>query len=224
MTAETPHPGKEGEPPCGRRLIQWDLRTVFLLTAAVAVWLAYFLCSNGVARFKEQIPLMQAVAPELVVEDPQRIAVLSLPPIAMRGWRWDVYLPDGEHWLRLATRDIPRDGLPSPVGQVRLPEGRHRIALKLSRNPGGARLAVLVDGDIAVDAREGPKWAAPREYEWGVKKELPAMEPVVLYRGGYRTNTSPRDDSLLLWIEPARGDGGMTNEEIQMTKQVRRSE
>ena len=99
--------------------LQWDMQAMLLLTAVVAVWVPCFHLQERIARTEEKIDSMRNLARELIVDDPGKIAVVKQLETGWEENRWEIHLPDGEYAIRLATREIDRDGLSPTVGETR---------------------------------------------------------------------------------------------------------
>ncbi len=206
MTLEAPAADEKELPDSRPAQLQWNLRTLFLLTAAVAAWLTFFHYRAAVPQLKHQVQLMRQVAPELIVEDSQQIATLKLPQTWRNEHRWDIYLPNGQYVIRLATREIGEQGLAPAVGETSLRGGQHHIELRLSDDKERPRLTVLVDGRLAIDVNEKPDWTGLSGHRWDGGPTFSPEEPVVLFRGEGRTKPGTpvpvgATNGLLLWIE-----------------------
>ena len=106
-------PGASTQPSDGARPSRWQfgLRTVFLLMAAIAVWMTYFINRRENALLEQRIKAMVPLAHELVIDDPGRVAVVKLDEKWYDENRWEIYLPPGAYRLCLATRGINDSGL-----------------------------------------------------------------------------------------------------------------
>jgi hypothetical protein len=196
-----------------RRRWQVGLRTVFLLMAAIAVWLSYFVNLRYNAELDARIGAMVPLAHEVIVTDPSKIAVVRQDDEWINETRWEIHVPDGAFRLCLATRGIDENGLATIVKSSPISSGTHQLVLTEQRDRNPWRETVLCDG------REVITWATPYEPKstrgstsvagFSQSKELSADEPVVLLRrrfhqvdasGGTSTSPGP-SDGVLLWIE-----------------------
>ena len=195
--------------------VQWGLRTMFLLTAVVAVWIPFFRLYRENARLRGENRAMQQLgdgyyrefAKELTVRDKQQIAVLRLPTIRYDETRWAIYLPEGRYTMRLATRKIAPQGLAPVFKEALIDSGEHQISL---RSPNAIDLwgiTVTVDDNPLIEARESSDWDA-WSCGWGGFydcTQLPPHQPVLLYHGrkpeSVTTNNPAPANGLLLWIE-----------------------
>jgi hypothetical protein len=200
-----------------RRRWQVGLRTLFLLMAVFAVWMAYFINRRQNARLEARIKTMIPLAHELVVEDPRQVAAVKLEEYWYDENRWDLYLPAGRYRLCLATRSIDDKGFASASKNVAIADGRHRLTLEQRLDKDVWRLAVTCDDAALLSVEEPKEWNAERgsssEGHFGVSEQVPADRPVVLFRrrfmkpsgqGSSSTSAGP-SEGLLLWIEPESG-------------------
>jgi hypothetical protein len=197
-----------------RRRWQVGLRTLFLLMAVFAVWMAYFINRRQNAQLEARINAMIPLAHELIVDDARQIAVVKLEAHWFDENRWDLYLPAGRYRLCLATREIGEMGLAPAVKGAPLAAGRHRLALEQHKDKDVWRLAVTCDGPPVLSVEEPKEWNDDRgsssESQFDVSEQSPADKPVVLFRrrfmrsdakGGATSPTGPCE-GILLWIEP----------------------
>lgn len=203
-----------------RRVWQIGLRTLFLLMTAVAVWTVYFSNRHTLRTYEEQIASMQPLARELTVEDEELIAVVKLESYWYDENRWEVYLPQEEFRICLATRAIEDNGLGTVVESVSLAPGKHILELENIPIDNGWRVTVKCDG-VQVIAADEPKAWYPASGSVGGgnferSEQLPADQPMVLFRrrfsqpgpgGASRTPAGPAD-GILLWIEPTGEEPG----------------
>ncbi len=202
----------EAAPHERRVVLQWSLKTLFLLTAVVAVWVAYLHFCYKTPRLKRRIATMQGLACELVINDRQQIAAVRLPQMWSKGQRWDVYLPRGRYVIRLATREVGEEQLAPVVEEKPILAGRHQIELIRSEEDGGRRITVLVDGQGVIDSEEDASWNPGRgSGGTGVSRTngKDAAEPLILSRDRFYqpitegTSQTPEGpaNGILLWIE-----------------------
>jgi hypothetical protein len=199
-----------------RRRWQWSLRTLLLLTAAIAGWTAYVQVGRQSEVLRQEIDRMEAVARKLVVNDPRQFAVVEQPQVWRNDDRWHVFLPPGGAYrLKLATREVDMANFPEAPWQHSLEPGRHEIAFRLDIE--SSRLAVDIDGEQVIEASEGGGWNASAWSGHGGYYErvqqMPVSEPLLLVRrrfnipsvgGGSQSAPPGPVDGILLWIERDR--------------------
>jgi hypothetical protein len=162
---------------------------------------------------------MRQMARELIVEDEEQIAVVMLPQEWMDESRWDIHLPEGEYVIRLATRQIDKQGFAPVVEERPISAGQHRIELTVSEEGSGREITVTDDDRPLIEAEEGPDWNVGGGSEGGSEigncVHRSADEPLVLFRRRFRQRATggasipPKGptEGLMLWIEPV-GSGG----------------
>ena len=220
---------QEARPRRRRFRLQWSLQTLLLLTAAVAVWVAYVRLRQQIPRLEQEIDSLGQMARELIVEDEEQIAVVMLPPMWYGESRWEIYLPEGEYVMRLGTRQIDdqltslvlgpdKERFPPAVGETPIGAGHHRIELMRSEEWRGREITVLLDDRPVIEAEEEPDWntggTSTGASEIGDCVQRPAHEPLVLYRrrfylrqkGGQYVAPKGPAKGLMLWIEPVEVD------------------
>jgi hypothetical protein len=212
VTVEPPRPA--------RSRWQFRLHTLFLLVAAIAVWMTYFINRQRNARLEERLVSMRPLARELQVDDPEAIAVVKQEEHWYGENQWDLYLPGGDYRVGLATRGIDETGFPPSATYSSIPSGpqgsrgRHRIALEDSKIGDVRRVTVRCDGSkLSVDEPEswysGTNTASGDLFE--ISKQFPPNQPVVLLRRRFirhdaRSKTLQRSgptEGVMIWIEPA---------------------
>ena len=161
-----------------RRRWQIGLRTFFLLMAAIAVWMSYFINRRDIASLKERlettVPLahqlilearietMAPLAHELIVDDPTQIAVVKLKEHRFDDNRWEIYLPDGTYRLCLATRGITYAGLTPERKSVPITAGRHQLALEQQFDQEVWHITALWDHAKLIGIEETKDWGEHR--------------------------------------------------------------
>lgn len=195
---------------------QVGLRTAFLATAAIAVWLAFAVNRQRNADLLARNKALRPLARALVIDDPEKIAVVKLQELWMEDNRWDLHLPAGRSYrLCLATRGITAQGLAPAVARGRLAAGRQRLALERTQAGDTWRIVVNSDERPLLSAREPKDWdtgSSSSSLEYTESTQLAADRPVVLLRtrfarrtaGGVMStsNNNAPSDGILLWIEP----------------------
>lgn len=194
---------------------RWQLRlgTAFLLMAAIAVWMAYFVNRRSNQALEARINVLVPLAHELVIDDPKKIAVVSMEEYWLGDNRWEIYLPEGKYRLRLATRGIDATGFPGIASTAPIQAGRHVVALEERKRGKDWRVTVLCDGKECLYVDEPADWdmgsgseSTGQDYP---SEQLPPDKPVVLMRLRFRRPgtasqaTPPQlaPEGILLWIE-----------------------
>jgi hypothetical protein len=200
-----------------RKRWQVGVRTLFLLTAAIAVWLTYFINRRQNATLEARIRAMVPLAHELIVDDPKKIAVVKQEEYWYDENRWEIHLPDGRYRLCLATRGIDDRGLAPVVKSRPIKAGRHHLALEQRRDEDAWRVTVACDGTGFLAVEEPKDWdpgiGSSGGGQYSASEQLAADEPAVLFRRRFRREVSkgqrkiPKGptEGLLLWIEKVNG-------------------
>jgi hypothetical protein len=202
-----------------RRSGRWQvgLRTLFLLMAVVAAWLAVVINRRQSTYLESRIGVMQPIARELIVDDPGRIAVVMLDDLWMDENRWDLHLPPGNYRLCVATRGIVEQGLAPVVRSAPIAPGRHRIGMVLRRKGENWQIPVTSDGAELLTVEETKDWARSSSRGGGLYEtstQFAADQPTILYHRRYLLDgptgigSSMPDgptEGLLIWIEPVAG-------------------
>ena len=209
-----PAPGRSA-----RRRWQVGLRTLFLLMAAIAVWMAYFINRRHNAGLEARIKAMTPLAHELIVDDAGKIAVVKLEDFWYDENRWDLYLPERRYRLCLATREIDDTGFPAAARSAPIAAGRHQLALEQEKEKDVWRIAVTCDGAALFSVEEPKGWNSDRGSmgggQFALSEQPPPDQPVVLFRrrftrsddkGSMSVPTTP-SEGILIWIEPVSGPG-----------------
>ena len=222
---ETSHPTKETEAstvaverPCRKRW-QVGTRTLFLLLAAIAVWLAFFINRRENVRLEARIAAMTPFSEELVVIDPTSFAMVRQRQQWSDEVCWDIYLPNRSHRLCLATREIDDQGLAPVMKSRMINAGRHRLVLRQRLEQGSWRVTVTEDGTERIKVEEPKDWM--EGHDWGERSRnwpnssRPADEPLVLLRRRFYRRTHPTEnqygtpkipsEGIMLWVEEASG-------------------
>lgn len=191
---------------------------MFLLTAVVAVWVPYFHLQQKIERTEQKIGPMQKMARELIIDDTSKITVVKKQQKWYDEHRWEIYLPDGEYAMRLATQKIDREGLAPVVGETRIRGGRHFIELLQSDNGDNHEITVMLDDQPAIETKESRDWknshGSTGAGHFSGCAQLPPDEPVVLFRRRFNYEVKPGitltpkepTEGLLLWIERVPGE------------------
>lgn len=202
------------EPARRKFTAQFSLRTLLLLTAAVAVWIGIFVTRRETQRLNIDAQQLRPLARELFVDDPQQIAVIK----RLEEWYdeniWDLHLPQAMR-LCVASREIDDKGTPPIMKEVAIPAGRRAVEIRSDRLPDKSwRTIVLLDGAEVLAVDEPADWNAGRGSSGGgafsTSTQLPANKTVELFRRRFMVETSPGisnspngpANGLMLWLEP----------------------
>jgi hypothetical protein len=220
---ETHEPGG-GTPAIARpdrRRWQVGLRSLFLLMAAIAVWMGYLINLRHNATLRARIEAMLPIAHELVIDDATKIAVVKLEPYWYDENRWEIYLPDGSYRLCIATRGVDENGFAPVKKSAHIGDGRHQLVLEKDQDDDLWRVRALWDGKEVLTVEEPKDWKTGGGSIGGgffsVCQQLAPDQPVVLFRRRFMrgmgsmsmTRDSPTE-GILLWIE--RADGSKSQE------------
>jgi hypothetical protein len=220
LTDPDPH---ATSPP--RRRIQLPLRTLLLIVAATAVWMAVATNRRQIHDLSAGLESIRPLARELLVKVPGQWAVIQRHPTWFDEAIWDVHVPAGGARLALATRELRREVFGSPPGAADFPippaqmapvtPGRHTIALEKSWSTEGWRVVVLLDGEAVLSRSEPAEWDPGVGSSGGARfstlTQRPAEEPLVLYhrrfmvrddQGRFQVPDGP-GPGILLRLEPA---------------------
>ncbi len=199
-------------PRPGRRRWQVGLRTLFLLMAAIAVSMAYFINRRHNAALAARIEAMAPLAHELIVNDPKQIAIVKLEDLWMGEDRWEIHVPEGRYRLCLATHGIGQDGFATVTQGAPIAPGRHQLAFEQRRTKDAYRVIVRRDGTELIAREEPSVWDTGHTITTGdnysTSQQFPPDARVVLLRRRFspRNNTSRMTpggpiDGVLIWIE-----------------------
>lgn len=198
-----------GHPPGNRRRWQIGLRTLFLLTAAIAVWIAFFVNRRENALLEQRLNALLPIAHGLNVHDKELIAVVALDPLWFDDQGWDIFLPHPEYQLCFATHGTDVTGFASAFQSRLIRPGRHRIVLEQKKTPTGWRVAIKYDGNELLAVEESKEWddasASTYSNEFSLSEQVSADKPVILFRRRFgRNSVVPVGpcEGILLWIEP----------------------
>jgi len=192
---------------------QFSLRIILLLMAAVGVWTAEISNRRVIPTLEQRIAAMRPLARELIINDPAQIAVVRCEEHWYDDNEWEVYLPEGDFRLALATRDIAQQDLAPPVKSVNLPSGKFRLSIAQEKTASGWKVQVLRDGQEILAAEEPAEWYPAQGSSGGghydTIAQFPTTEAVVLFRRRFsrpiNANSSQTPsvpcEGVLLWIE-----------------------
>jgi hypothetical protein len=197
-----------------RRRWQVGLRSLVLIMAAISVWIAFFINRRQNALLRERIHAMHLIARELVINDDQRIAVVSLEKMWSDQDQWDIYLPHRDYQLCIGTRRIGPEGTPREFTAKPLKPGRHRIALVQQKRDKDWQVVVMVDDSEFLSVREPAQWGDVSSSFGGdqlsTSQQFAADQQVILFGRLFMADDVPASvrnpsgpmNGIMLWLEP----------------------
>jgi len=195
--------------------LQVGLRHILLLTLCVGAWVANWTNQSQIAKLKPRLATLQKLAPELIVSDPSRIAIVLLDSKWYSELRWDVYVPSSNFQLCLAARDIAESGYPDQYENVLLPKGRYELQIQEVSQTDGFRIRVTQNEESLLDIAETPTFGSNGSSSFirtGPSLQFDGLTEIDLLRrrfmvpvpgspGSSRTTIGPTK-GVLLWIKP----------------------
>ena len=206
------------------KFLQWNIATLLLLTAVVAVWTSYFRMKTDTKRMAAELESLARMARELIINDPAQYAVVERHEQWHGEDTWEVYLPEGDRYqVHLATREIDgrnftvrgvkQENFPATSHIAELAAGKHVISLEKDFSKDDPSVRVLVDSQPLLEAFEMNDWKTTGGHSWAgsfnESKQLPTNKPLELIRirfhkklpdGSSRAPDEPYN-GVLLWIE-----------------------
>jgi hypothetical protein len=201
----------EPTPPAERRW-QLSLQTTCLMVLATAAGITVAINHREIPILKSRIESARALVRELDVTNPKAYHAVKLNQLWNDDERWEVYVPDGERRLYLATHEIKGAKTPPPVKSLPLRQGRHQFSLKTTRDAEGWRISVEVDDGSVIEANEPKSWNAgigtsgggeiANSTEFAPHKPLILFQQLMLVPDGAQSWTTPRSgNGIQLWID-----------------------
>lgn len=196
------------------KLVQVSTQSLILIVALIAVWFTVWINTSQIQLLEARVATASNLARELVVDDPQKIAVVAPLATWSNDDRWRIYLPPGSYRINLATREIDTKGLAPAVATATISHGYHDLAFE-KRLEGDTWKAILtVDNKIVLQAEEPRGWNLERGYTGtdghSVSRQFPADAPLILMRTRFSmpnvqgaTTTPPGPcEGVQIWLEP----------------------
>lgn len=220
---------RRGQRKPSRRL-QVSLSTILLVTAVIAIWIAYSNALKETERLEARMPGLRLLAGELQIDDPREFAIVQRLPTKYDELIWDVHVPDltlpGSNKSAGTQLCLALDSIPKEVGRsesllplqvVSLTPGRHAIELTYERGEETAELIVLVDGEPQIivtrpkDWESGKGWSSYSSNSFTVSESYALDEPLMLLSRrfmrdiGNGTSSSPDEpcEGIALWVRRA---------------------
>ena len=195
--------------------MQIGLRHLLLLTLCVGAWAAHWTNQTHIAKLKPRLATLQKLAPELIVSDPSRIAIVQLESKWASDMRWDMYVPSSNYQLCLATRDVAESGYPDLYQNIPLPKGRYELQIQEVNQADGYRIRVTQNEEVLLDIVEATTFAtfgSSSSSRSGPSLQFDGSSQIELLRRRFMVPTpgSPGSSStppgptegVLLWIKP----------------------
>ncbi len=207
----------DAEPTKPKRLfgMQVGLRQLLLATLCAGVWFAHWANQDAIARLEPRLANLQTLSPELIVADPNKIAVVQLPPPWFSTSRWGVNVPTDNVRICIATEDVDHSGFPAKYESALLPKGQYEIQFDEQIETGMHRFQVTQDGQPCLKVEKlflnsAGGYSTSSEVS-NRSKQFDEHVPVVLIRrrysvpvlgspGSFQSATGPAE-GLLLWLQ-----------------------
>lgn len=230
MTTTSPDPADFRSPtplgegpssePRGPARSRWQvgLRSLLLLMAVAGAWAAYVANRVQIPQVQRRIDVLSPLVRELKIDDLTQVAAVLLEPRWYDEHRWQIYLPEGEYRVCLATRQIGQADFPAQFVHVPLPAGQQLLELKRIPGPDPdkkvGRISVWLNDRELVGIDETPDWHANNSSVGGCPfsecTQFPVAKPITLFRRQYMTpgpngseyKPNQIGDGILVWIEP----------------------
>jgi hypothetical protein len=215
--------------------IRFSLRTFFLfLFFACLIGSNIFTASrnkrlNQELNEKTQlIDKLQAELGHLVITDPKKLHAVAIPTYEALTWRWRLHVPtEGKYRIRLATHEIPENGIPTSPYAVDLKGGEYEFTAAIRKGgnddwamnmvfaeqlPSGGRSSLRHTSPMTP---EDSKWAAEgsgsstgqaglfgtASVNRGETMELLRIRAMKKARGGSSSTVPEPSDGVIIWIE-----------------------
>ena len=211
-------PEVKGKKRTGLLGLQVGLRQLLLATFCAGVWFAHWANQDAIARLEPRLANLQTLSPELIVADPNKIAIVQLPAPWFSSSRWGFYVPTDKVRICIATDDIDQSGFPAKHESVLLPKGQYEIQFDEQMETGMHRFVVTQDGQPCLTV-EKLFLSSARGYSTGSdtssrSKQFEDHVPIALLRrhysvpvigspGSFQSPKGPAE-GILLWIESDR--------------------
>ena len=211
MTSTT---SNDRPPNAGRRTI-YSLRTLILLTTAVAVWVPGVVAHYAAKGLTAANASMRLASQDFQVDDPEDLTARRMPNLIGDWEVWKVHIPTSwPYRVCLAAGELSPLGDPSDHRSRALPPGRHEVALKIDRQD-RHRWECWIDGQRWTDVEHAPAIPINGGYSVnGVRTETSStaapgerlvLDDVRAMRKGLgKSNVGEVEDYFghRLWIEP----------------------
>lgn len=195
--------------------LQVGLGQLLLATLCAGVWFAHWANQDAIALLEPRLANLQTLSPELLVADPNKIAIVQMPPPWFSSSRWSVYVPTDNTRICIATDDIDQSGFPAKHESALLPKGQYEIQIDEQIESGLHRFQVTLDGQPCLKI-EKIFLNSARGYSTGSDTSSRSTHfddhvPIVLLRRRYSApilgspgssqSTSGPTEGLLLWLQ-----------------------
>lgn len=130
---------------------RFNLLSLFLIVACAAVWMSYRVNQDHYRQLKNEISGLKAKVGELDVLDPALFASQELPMCWSDKPKWQVWVPDGEFDLCIAT-SYASPGVRDALYRSRIAPGMRHISMDAVGKGEEWKIGVTVDGqDLPVE-------------------------------------------------------------------------
>ncbi len=195
--------------------MQIGLRHLLLLTLCAGAWAAHWTNQSHIAKLKPRLATLQKLAPELIVSDTSRLAIVQLESKWASDIRWDMYVPSSNYRLCLATRAVAESGFPDLYQNIALPKGRYELQIEEVIQTNGFRIRVTQNEEVLLDIVEAPLFGSNGSssssrngpsLQFDDSTEIDLLRrrflvPIPGSPGSSRSTIGPTN-GVLLWIKP----------------------
>lgn len=201
---------------------RFSLRSFLLSLFMVCLIGSNFFTAWELNRAREDNRRLRTELGELVISDPRKLHVVTVPTYEDLTYRWRILIPEGQVIRILqATREIPQSGYPANFGASYLPEGEYVLTVAVRRDHLGQwRLtATNPQGSVSMGiAQEDSAWLVDSpgaSTSQAGAQETESFDPgerIVLLRDrtmqrqpdGSASSTPEPCDGIMIWLEPEK--------------------
>ncbi len=161
---------------------------------------------------------MQKFFPELVIDDPARIAIVQLASNWYDEKRWEIYIPNSKFQICFSMSGIGDVGMPEEYQSVQMPFGKSELKIRELGDNDEKRLQVTSDGKMVFDIKSPQdlnrlQFATTSPNQTRQSQQNDAIIPIVGYpvRNGFSSRPSDQiapflhpenpENKIILWIQ-----------------------